>query len=40
MADVVTMPKLGETVTEGTVNAWLKGKVPSRGIPGQPILAP
>src|SRR4029453_5237136 len=21
---VVTMPKLGETVTEGTVNAWLK----------------
>src|SRR5487761_1528336 len=23
-----------------TVNAWLKGKAPSRGIPGQPILAP
>jgi phosphopentomutase len=23
-----------------TVNAWLKGKSPSRGIPGQPILAP
>jgi phosphopentomutase len=23
-----------------TVNAWLKGKGPSRGIPGQPILAP
>ena len=23
-----------------TVNAWLKGKAPSRGIPGQPILTP
>src|SRR2546421_321518 len=23
-----------------TVNAWLKGKSPSRGVPGQPILAP
>src|SRR2546423_2178586 len=23
-----------------TVNSWLKGKAPSRGIPGQPILAP
>jgi phosphopentomutase len=23
-----------------TVNAWLKGKSPTRGIPGQPILAP
>jgi phosphopentomutase len=23
-----------------TANAWLKGKAPSRGIPGQPILAP
>jgi phosphopentomutase len=23
-----------------TVNAWLRGKAPSRGIPGQPILAP
>src|SRR3954470_10463471 len=23
-----------------TVNAWLEGKAPSRGIPGQPILAP
>src|SRR5438876_921413 len=23
-----------------TVNAWVKGKAPSRGIPGQPILAP
>jgi len=23
-----------------TVNAWLKGKAPPRGIPGQPILAP
>ena len=23
-----------------TVNAWLKGKAPARGIPGQPILAP
>jgi phosphopentomutase len=23
-----------------TVNAWLKGKSPSRGIPGQPILTP
>ena len=23
-----------------TVNAWLQGKAPSRGIPGQPILAP
>jgi phosphopentomutase len=23
-----------------TVNAWLKGKAPSRGIPGQPILVP
>ena len=23
-----------------TVNAWLKGKAPSRGIPGQPILQP
>ena len=23
-----------------TVNAWLKGKAPTRGIPGQPILAP
>jgi phosphopentomutase len=23
-----------------TVNAWLKGKAPSRGIPGQPIIAP
>jgi phosphopentomutase len=23
-----------------TVNAWLKGKAPSRGIPGQPILMP
>jgi phosphopentomutase len=23
-----------------TVNAWLKGKAPSRGIPGQPILPP
>jgi phosphopentomutase len=23
-----------------TVNAWLKGKAPSRGIPGQPILIP
>jgi phosphopentomutase len=23
-----------------TVNGWLKGKAPSRGIPGQPILAP
>jgi phosphopentomutase len=23
-----------------TVNAWLKGKAPSRGVPGQPILAP
>ncbi len=23
-----------------TVNAWLKGKTPSRGIPGQPILTP
>jgi phosphopentomutase len=23
-----------------TVNAWMKGKSPSRGIPGQPILAP
>jgi phosphopentomutase len=23
-----------------TVNAWLKGKAPSRGIPGQPIISP
>jgi hypothetical protein len=23
-----------------TVNAWLGGKAPSRGIPGQPIMAP
>jgi phosphopentomutase len=23
-----------------TVNAWLKGKPPSRGIPGQPIVTP
>src|SRR6266699_658872 len=31
----------GELADVGaTVNAWLKGKSPSRGIPGQPILTP